>query len=388
LVLPGGGARGAYQVGVLEGIASLYGPDEPVPFEVITGTSAGAMNAAYLASSMGNFRHATSQLSDVWSGLDVNDVYYAGYRKIFGVVMRWLWSFFSGGLGDANPRSLLDNAPLRHLLGANIDFDAIQTHIDRDLLRGLAITVAGYASERSLSWFQANSAVQPWWRERREGRPGKITLDHVMASLGLPIIFPAVRIAGEWCGDGSTRQFAPLSPAIHLGAEKLLIIDVQFPAPQHASASNRQHPYPSISRVLGYMLDTIFSDSLYADMERVEQTNRILERSTNGANTSARPGLRDIETLLITPSQRIVSYAARHVAALPQGIRWLLRSMGDGGEGGDLLLSYMLFEAVFCRELIALGRRDALLRSDDLRRFLGIRRARTVHHPDTVRSSA
>lgn len=388
LVLPGGGARAAYQVGVLDGIASLYGPDDPVPFKVITGTSAGAMNAAYLASNMESFTHAASRLHDVWSQLEVNDVYYAGYGKIFGVVLRWLWSFTSGGLGDSNPRSLLDNAPLRQLLGGNIDFDAIQTHIDRELLRGLAITVAGYASERSLCWFQANSTVQPWWRERREGRPGRITLDHVMASLGLPIIFPAVRLGGEWCGDGSSRQFAPLSPGIHLGAEKLLVIDVQYPAPEKIPSQRMQPAYPSLSRVMGYLLDTIFSDSLYADMERVEQTNRVLEYSANGKGGYGQPGLRHIDTLLITPSQRVVNYAARHVEALPKGIRWLLRSLGDGGRGGDLLLSYMLFEAVYCRDLIELGRRDALLRSDELRRFLGIKRAKAVRRRSAVGSGS
>lgn len=382
LVLPGGGARAAYQVGVLDGIASLYGSDDPVPFRVISGASAGSMNAAYLAANMSRLSRATAHLSEVWSQLEVDDVYYAGYGRIVGVVLRWLWSFMSGGLGDSNPRSLLNNRPLRDLLDANIDFAGIQSNIDRDLLRGVAITVAGYASEHSLSWFQANSSVRPWWRERREGRLGEITLDHIMASIGLPIIFPAVHLGGEWCGDGSTRQFAPLSPAIHLGAEKILIIDVQYPAPEPGGG---QRPlYPSLSRVMGYLLDTIFSDSLYADMERVEQTNRILRRLRNEGAPDPQPKLRDIDTLLIGPSQRIVNIAARHVEALPKGIRWLLRSLGDGGRGGDLLLSYMLFEAVYCRELIALGRKDAIRRGSELRRFLGIgkTRTRTREKPD------
>lgn len=376
LVLPGGGARGAYQVGVLDGIASLYGPDDPVPFKVICGTSAGAMNAAYLAASMSGFYRAMTHLRDTWSQLGVNDVYYAGYGKIVGVVMRWLWSFVSGGLGETNPRSLLDNAPLRRLLARNIDFVAIQDNIDQDMLRGLAITVAGYSSERALSWFQAGSGVRPWWRERREGRPGKITLDHVMASLALPIIFPAVHIGGEWCGDGSTRQFAPLSPAIHLGAEKILIIDAHYPAPKLDAMSAQKDLYPSLSRVMGYLLDAIFSDSLYADMERVEQTNHILRRTPREKLHANQPGSRQIETLMITPSRRIVDYAAQHVEALPKGIRWLLRSIGNGGKEGDLLLSYMLFEAVFCRDLIELGRRDAALHSNELRRFLGISKTR------------
>ncbi len=378
VILPGGGARGAYQAGVLDGIAKLYGPEDPVPFQIIAGTSAGAMNAAYLASRMDRFVTVTEHLCEIWSDISVGQVYRAGYIKIIGVMLHWMWAFLSGGLADSDPRSLLDNAPLRKLLDENIDFDAIQDGINKGLLRGLAITVAGYASERSLTYFQAGEQVEPWWRERREGRPAKITLDHVMASLALPIIFPATQIGGEWCGDGSTRQFAPLSPGIHLGAEKLLIIDVQHPAPSSTSRGGRNEKYPSLSRVMGYLLDTIFSDSLHVDLERLERANRLLEHLPSAASDPGRPLLRRIETMIITPSSRPVHMAARHISALPKSIRWLLRSVGGEDEGGDLLLSYMLFEAVYCRELIELGRRDALMRSDELRRFLGIHRTRSV----------
>jgi len=205
LILPGGGARAAYQVGVLAGIAELYESGTPVPFPVIAGTSAGAMNAAYLASRMDDFNAATGRLREIWGGLEVGDVYRAEYRKVLGVVLHWLWSLISGGLGENNPRSLLDNTPLQKLLTQNIDFDGIGRRIDEGLLRGLAITVAGYASERSLSYFEADPGVQSWWRERREGRPAGITIDHVMASLALPIVFPAVKLGdsaslkvGQW----------------------------------------------------------------------------------------------------------------------------------------------------------------------------------------------
>lgn len=378
VVLPGGGARGAYQAGVLDGIARLCDPGEPVPFRIVTGTSAGAMNAAYLASRMDNFSATTERLCEVWANIRVGEVYRAGYIKIFGVMLHWLWAFLSSGLGDSDPRSLLDNAPLGKLLDENIDFSGIQKGIDGGLLRGLAITVAGYASERSLTYFQAAREVESWWRQRREGRPAKITLDHVMASLALPIIFPAVRIGGEWCGDGSTRQFAPLAPGIHLGAEKLLVIDVQHPAPSLSSRGPLAGKYPSLSRVMGYLMDTIFSDSLYVDLERLERANQVLEHLPPAAVDPDRPLLRRIDTMVITPSSRPARMAARHVNALPFAIRWLLRSVGGESEGGDLLLSYMLFEAVYCRELIELGRRDALARSDELRRFLGISKTNVV----------
>ncbi len=378
LVLPGGGARSAYQAGVLDAIASLCGPHDPAPFPVVVGTSAGSINAAYLASCLPEFASASQRLCELWGNLSVNEVYRAGFGKVAGVLLQWLWALVTGGLRDGNPRALLDNSPLRELLRENSDLTRIQRNIDSGALRGLAITTAGYGSERSLTWFQAHRDVQPWWRERREGRPGAITLDHVMASLALPIIFPPVRIAGEWCGDGSTRQFAPLSPAIHLGAEKILIVDTQYPAPIR-SAYNEQGEsrHPSMSRITGYLLDTIFSDSLYADLERLEQINRLLE-ADSGESKAGKSALRSLETLLITPSRRIVSLAARHRKALPKAMRWLLHSSGDSDEGGDLLLSYMLFQAGYCSELIELGRRDALARADELRRFLGISRTRVA----------
>ncbi|MGH8273509.1 MAG: patatin-like phospholipase family protein [Gammaproteobacteria bacterium] len=378
LVLPGGGARSAYQAGVLDGIAGLAEPDDPAPFTIITGTSAGSINAVYLASSMSGFADASTRLCDLWGNLDVNQVYHAGFGKVAYVFLQWLWAMATRGFTDGTPRSLLDNSPLRDLLGANTDFSRIQHNIDEGLLRGLAITAAGYASERSLTWFQANREVQPWWRERREGRPGMITLDHVMASLALPFIFPSVKVGDEWCGDGSTRQLTPLSPAIHLGADRLLIVDTQYPAPVRSPGNKQAMPYPSLSRVMGYLLDTIFSDSLYADLERLEQTNSILEHDSGATVRADKRVLRRIGTLLITPSSRVVSLAARHEQALPKAIGWLLRAFGDRGEGGDLLLSYMLFEADYCRELIELGRRDVRAREEELRRFLGISRTRTV----------
>ncbi|MGH8427356.1 MAG: patatin-like phospholipase family protein [Gammaproteobacteria bacterium] len=378
IVLPGGGARGAYQAGVLSGIAELFDPDVPVPFPIIAGTSAGAMNAAYLATQMQNFRATTSRLGELWSNLSVGEVYRAEYRKIFGVVLRWLWSFISGGRGDGNSRALLDNSPLRELLAANLDFPAIQRHIDAGLLRGLAVTIAGYTSERSLTYFQAARGIEPWWRERREGRPAEMTLDHIMASLALPIVFPAVKLGKEWCGDGSTRQLAPLSSPIHLGADRILVIDTHHHRPSSSIFDARAATYPSLSRIGGYLLDTIFSDSLSADLERAERINRVLEHISPAMIEPEIPQVRSVETLVIAPSRGPGKIAARHIAALPKGVRWMLRSLGGEEEGGDVLLSYLLFQDVYCQELIELGRRDALARTDDLRRFFDLRRTVVV----------
>lgn len=372
LILPGGGARGAYQVGVLAGVAELVGERQPVPFSVICGTSVGAMTAAYLASRMPDFPSAMSQLTALWSQLAVGEVYQAGYGKILDVLLRWVWSLMSGGLGDANPSWLLDNKPLRELIVRNVDFEGIDRGVEQRLLRGISVTVAGYRSERSLTYFQAVPEVQPWWRERREGRPARIGIDHVMASLALPIIFPAVRIGDEWCGDGSTRQFAPLAPAIHLGADRILIIDTQYRLMSRPLAGPRRRTHPSLSRIGAYLLDTIFSDSLYIDLERAERVNRTLMHIPSELAARGMPGMRRIESLLIAPSRRPSDIAARHIGALPRAVRWLLRSMGGELEGGEQLLSYLLFEGVYADELIKLGRRDALARRDELRKFLGL----------------
>lgn len=372
LILPGGGARGAYQVGVLAGIADLIDTARAVPFGVICGTSVGAMTAAYLAAQMSDFVSAAARLEAMWSDLKVNQVYRAGYGKILGVLFRWLWSFLSGGLSEADPRWLLDNTPLRELIARNVDFDAIERWVKEGFLQGLSITVTGYFSERSLTYFQASPRVQPWWRERREGRPAHITLDHVMASLALPIVFPAVRIDDEWCGDGSTRQFAPLAPAIHLGAKRLLIIDTQYRLASRSPGRPARQASPSLSRIGAYLLDAIFSDSLYVDLERAGRVNRALEHMPPAVAERSMPGMHRIESLLIAPSRRPAELAARHVSALPKPIRWLLRSLGGEKEGGEQLLSYLLFESVYARELIALGRRDVLARQDELRRFLGL----------------
>lgn len=372
LILPGGGARGAYQVGVLTGIADLAGISRSGPFRVICGTSVGAMTAAYLASQMSDFRLAVARLEKIWSDLKVNQVYSAGYGKILGVLLRWVWSFLSGGLSEADPRWLLDNAPLRDLIARNVEFEAIARWVKEGLLRGLSITVTGYFSERSLTYFQAPPDVQPWWRERREGRPARITLDHVMASLALPVVFPPVRIDDEWCGDGSTRQFAPLAPSIHLGAERVLIIDTQYRHGSRYLGRSASQASPSLSRIGAYLLDTIFSDSLYVDLERAGRVNRALEHTPSDIAQRSMPGMRRIESFLIAPSRRPADIAARHVGALPKPVRWLLRSLGGEKEGGEQLLSYLLFESVYARELIMLGRADVLARQDELKRFLGL----------------
>lgn len=376
IVLPGGGARGAYQVGVLAGISELFPPNIPTPFRIVSGTSAGAMTAAYLAGRMVNFRDACDRLVSLWSNLQSDQVFVVHYRKMLQVVLRWMWAFMVGGLGGANPKSLFDNRPLANLLKENINFSGIQEAIEHELLEGLAITVTGYSSERSFTYYQATPHVQPWWRERREGRPCKISLSHIMASLALPVMFPAVKIDGEWCSDGSIRGDNPLSPAIHLGAERLLVVDTRYVGSRN-QRGHREASYPSVSDIAAFTLDTLFSDSLYADLERAERINRTLDHLRPGAIDSEAPSLRALDTYLLAPSQPPTRFLEQHIDEVPRAIRWLMKTLGNGEQEGGQLLSYLMFEGMYARELIALGKKDVLEQADGLRAFLGLDTAHT-----------
>lgn len=371
IVLPGGGARGAYQVGVLAGLADLFPSDVPTPFRIISGTSAGAMTAAYMAGRMANFRQACETLVSLWSNLRADQVFVAHYGKLLQVALRWMWAFMVGGLGGGNPKSLFDNRPLEDLLKENINFSGIQEAIKQGLLDGLAITVTGYSSERSFTYYQATPQVQPWWRERREGRPCRISLSHIMASLALPVMFPAVKIDGEWCSDGSIRGDNPLSPAIHLGAERLLVVDTRYVGPRNRHV-HQEAPYPSASDIAAFALDTLFSDSLYADLERAERINRTVDHLHPNAIDPEAPSLRALDTYLLAPSQPPTRFLEQHIDQVPRSIRWLMKTLGNGNEEGGQLLSYLMFEGMYARELIALGKKDVVEQAEALRAFLGL----------------
>ena len=372
LVLPGGGARAAYQVGVLRAVAELLPAGAPNPFPVIAGTSAGAINAALMASYGGEYHAGVTKLEELWGGIHSETVFKTDTLTIFKTIFHWLAALLSGGMNRHNPLSLLDNAPLRRLLEGNIRFARIQEAIQTGALDALAITASGYTSARSISFFQAKEGLKPWHRTRRLGQPVEINLDHVMASVALPVIFPAVQIGREYFGDGSLRQAAPLSPVLHLGADRVLVVAVRNEQPNVLPEKSEDAVYPSLGQIAGYLLDTLFMDSIYGDLERLQRINNTVSR------IPGRPGeeqpLKIVDTLVITPSEDMRDIAQRYKHEFPRSVRLLLSGIGGLHRSGSQLLSYLLFESGYCRDLMELGRKDARAQSDKLAEFIGIGR--------------
>jgi NTE family protein len=370
LVLPGAGARGAYQVGVLKAVASLLPHNAHNPFAVISGTSAGAINAAVLAGRAANFERGVRDMERVWANFRADQVYRTDNWTMFKTSVHWLAAAVFGGLGVRNPGSLLDNTPLRSLIARDVRFGGIARAIDRGHIEALAITASGYTSARSVTFFQGHRGLKPWSRVRRIGRPAHIHLDHLMASAAVPFVFAPVRIGGEYYGDGSMRHRAPLAPAVHLGADRILVIGVRDERPDPEPPSDGKPVSPTFAHLGGYMLDTLFMDGLFADLESIARLNRIVEQLGTDRLTGGLATLRPIHTLVIVPKEDIRAVAARHANELPRAVRWLLRGLGAMNRNGMQLVSYLLFESGFTRELIDMGYRDALAMEDELRAFL------------------
>jgi NTE family protein len=370
LILPGAGARGAYQVGVLKAIARLLPRHARNPFSVIAGTSAGAINAAVLASRASNLNVAVSEMERVWANFEARQVYRADNWTMLKSSLHWLVALVFGGLGVRNPAFLLDNSPLRELLQRNIDFDHIQRAVDRGYLDALAVTASAYTSSRSVTFFQGAERLRPWARVRRVGRPEPITVEHLMASAAVPFVFSPVKLGGEYYGDGAMRQRAPLSPAVHLGADRMLVIGVRDEHPDQEPPEGAREEMPTLGHLAGYMLDTLFMDGLYADLERISRINAIIEQLPQESLTGPVSRLRVLDTLVIVPKEDLRSVAERHARELPRGIRLLLGGLGAMNQGGRQLISYLLFESGYTRELIDMGYQDAMEMEEDLRAFI------------------
>ena len=369
LVLSGGGARAAYQVGVLKAICEFLPKDSSNPFPIICGTSAGAINSAALAIYGANFHEAVKRLLRVWHNFRTEKVFRADAVGIVKSGAHWLAALFVGGLGRYNPTSLLDRAPLRKLLNNYMPCEQIQQSIENGTIDALGITASGYASGQSVTFFQAKEGIESWRRVRRVGSCSDITVDHLMASSAIPFIFPAEKLHREYFGDGSMRQTAPLSPALHLGAERVLVIGVTNDNDrQEERIANPGHP--SLAQIASHILNSIFLDAMEADIERLERINKTVGLIPSHHLEESGTTLRAVEALVIAPSEDLQSIAARHTFRMPRAIRYLLRGIGAFNKSGASLVSYLLFEKFYIRELISLGYADTMQRKHELIKFM------------------
>ncbi len=366
LILTGGGARAAYQVGVLKAIAELLPRRARSPFQIVCGTSAGALNAATLAVNARNFSMGVQYLLNTWKNFHANHIYRTDVVGVFNNTVLWFGGVLMSAIGvnRLNQVSLLDNSPLVELLDRLLPCEKIQESIDTGYLHALSITASGYASGQSVTFYQGVKELAPWQRTGRVGVPTQIGIQHLLASAALPFIFPATSINREYFGDGSMRQIAPISPALHLGASRVFIIGVTV----NGSAERPDHDYPSLARIAGHALNSIFLDSMAVDLERLKKINDLVAMMPEEMRERAK--LRHVEVMVVSPSQPLEKIAERYASELPWTIRLLLRLVGARQRNGANLVSYLLSEKKFCRALIDLGYQDALLRRDEILRFL------------------
>ncbi len=370
LVMSGGGARAAYQAGFLRRVARSF-PQLRVPY--VTGVSAGAINAALLASHHGTFLQATEELGQLWGNLTLADVFRVDLRAIGSSWVRWMRQLLSGGLGRRQPtvRGLVDTGPLRGYLTEVLhaidgELTGIRYNLDRGRLRAVALSTSSYSTGQSITWIQGQD-IKEWERPHRRARRTTLTVDHVMASSSLPLLFPAVQIDGGWYGDGGLRLPTPLAPALHLGASRILAISTQYERSDEEADAPAVRGYPPPAQVVGVLLSSVFLDQIDTDALRLHRMNQLLEYVPE----AERAGLRPVELLAVRPSVDLGALALAHEARLPRGFRFLTRGLGTHQTNSPDLLSMILFQPEYLHELLDLGEADAEARMEEVTGFLG-----------------
>lgn len=372
LVLTGGGARAAYQIGVMHQLAKWFDEHNrrefEFPFKILCGTSAGAINAAALACAGRNFYQSTERIMRVWENFRSDQVFYSDSFGIMRTGARWLSALSVGWVLRKRPKSLLDNTPLAHLLHQTLHFRRMDEAMERGQIKALAVNASSYTSGRSVTFFQTSEDIEPWVRSQRVAVRDRITVEHLMASAAIPFVFPSTKLElygdMEWFGDGSMRQLAPISPAIHLGASKVLVVGSSQLDEAHTNLSTVEEGYPSLAQIAGHAMASIFLDSVSIDIERLSRVNKTL--SILPPELSDKTTLKPVKLLVISPSKRIDEVAARHTRDMPRPVRTLLSALGATEASGASLASYLLFEANYTRELIRMGIADTLAMREEV----------------------
>ncbi len=374
LVLTGGGARGAYQAGVLAALSEIERQNLEIP--IVTGVSAGAINAAFLASHPGPFSETVRELGEAWLGLTLENVFKIESRGLLKAVIRWLWLLSTHiGSDQLEVRGFLDTEPLRDYLRKHVDLSGVRRNLESGRLRALALTATSYATGLTINFidsgkFADSADSRPGWsRAGRKGIHTRIGYEHVMASSALPLIFPAIEIHDAYYGDGALRLQTPLAPAIHLGADKLIVISVRYKRSSEEETRAQVKGYPPPAQILGMLMNAVFLDALETDVERARRVNHTLSLLEPEKVPSS--GLKRLEMLVLRPSRDLGKLAADVRSTLPALLRVIVRGLGTRYSQTPDFLSYLLFEQGYVERLMELGYNDTLARRSEIDDFLG-----------------
>jgi NTE family protein len=368
LVMSGGGARAAYQVGFLRAIARRVPTFAP---PVLTGVSAGAINAAFLVSRAGSFAANVEALTQLWSTLTVDRVFHVDAWRLAARVLRTGAKLSSGGaIKERRPYSLVDTRPLRRFLDVSLHADdgalpGVEANLALGRLRAVAITASSYSTGQSVTFVQGDGAAH-WERADRKSVAARLRVDHVMASSALPLFFPAIPVDGHYYGDGGIRLTAPLSPAVHLGARRIVTISTRYGRSKEEAAQPVIDGYPPIAQMLGVLFNAVFLDLVDADALALERINEMVAR----VPPEQRGSLERVELLQLRPSRDLGKLASEYEAELPGAFRFFTRGLGTKQTRSNDMLSMVMFQPNYLSRLIELGEADAELRAREIEAFL------------------